>query len=250
LKSRNLLWVTLGTFAISLGVLVGGFVRTGRAQANPQETVVCRADFPFLRMSAKESVRVHTSWVDGDGDPINVRVEFLDRLGRVVEERTHSIAPKETISTMFDGPADKQRATEADTAKMVEFRTAVIVQPASGEDGFPAEVGCPQVVTTMERDAPGPGPLVVIPPSLPIGALQSILKRPCPCPSPSPSFPPPTDAGGTPPADTRPADFSFPADAHPPADAFIPPPPADTFIPPADTFIPPIDAGPGRPVRR
>jgi hypothetical protein len=231
-KPRNLLWVTLGTFALSLGVLVGGFVRTGRAQAPPDEAVVCRADFPLLRLGSKESVRVHTSWVDGDGEPINVRVEFWDRQGQVIEERTHAIAPKETISTLFKGGAPEEEAV-----KLFEFRTAVFVQPASGDEGFPAEVGCPQVVTSMERNSPGLAP-ALINPSLPIGILQSILKRPCPCPSPSPapSFPPPAD-GGFPAADMKPADFGLP-----PADMR----PADVSFPPADTFNPPpADVSPG-----
>ncbi len=255
MKPRNLLWMTLGTFAIALGVLVGGFVRTGRAQAQ-DETVTCRADFSLLRLAAKESVRVHTSFVDGDGEPLNVRVEFLDRLGRVVDTTTLSLPPKETVSAVFDGSADLTRVVERDATggtaaestaainvkPVSEFRTAVFVEPASGEGGFPAEIGCPQVVTAMERVSAAGGTSLILSPALPIGVLQSVL-RPCKnCPSPT--TPPPSDVGLS--TDTRPADTMFstdvsPADSFHPADTFLPPP-ADTFLPPADTFLPPADA--------
>jgi hypothetical protein len=254
-KPRSLLWMTLGTFAIALGVLVGGFVRTGRAQAQ-DETVTCRADFSLLRLAAKESVRVHTSYVNGDGEPLNVRVEFLDRLGRVVDTTTQSLAPKETVSAVFDGSADLTRVVEKDATggtaaeskaainvkPASEFRTAVFVEPASGEGGFPAEIGCPQVVTAMERVSAAGATSLVLSPELPIGVLQLVL-RPCKnCPSPT--TPPPSDAGF--PTDTRPVDTVFstdvsPADSFHPADTFLPPP-ADTFLPPADTFLPPADS--------
>jgi hypothetical protein len=239
LKPRNFVWVALGTFALGLGVLVGGFARTGQVQAQGQEPklVTCRADFAVLGLSGREKALVHAAWVEGDGDPVNVKFQFIDRSGQVLLEDGQAIEPSQTATSVLDPPG------RLDKSERLEFRATVIVEPGSGAPGFPAEKGCPQVITSLERTtARGDGILVLLP-SCEIGAVCHKLTIPSPPPSTPPTdLPNPTDVPPSvdvaPSVDARPpVDFHFPADMPPPVDA--PPPPADMPPPP-----PPVDAGP------
>jgi hypothetical protein len=217
MTSRNVLWVTFGTAAVALGALVGGFVRTGRAAANPEETVTCSAHFPLISMAKGESAFVHASWVEGEGDPITVKVQFIGRAGELVVERVNALAPNETVSPgMALIPQPQQ------------VRAAVLLEPASGGPGFPSETGCPQVIVGLERFDKSGGVTTVVAPSLPIG---SILTRP----SPPPDMPPPSDV-------QPPTDMPPPSDVQPPTD--VPPPPPDMPPPPPpDMPPPPPDVG-------
>jgi hypothetical protein len=246
LKPRNFVWVALGTFALGLGVLVGGFARTGQVQAQSQEPklVTCRADFAMIGLSGREKALVHASWVEGDGDPVNVKFQFIDRTGQVLLEDAQAIEPSQTATSELDPPG------RLDKSERLEFRATVIVEPGSGAPGFPVEKGCPQIVTSEERTtARGDGILVLLP-SCEIGAVCHKVTIPSPPPSTPPSdLPNPPDVPPSvdqhPPVDVAPSvdarppvDVSFPPDMPPPADA--PPPPAD--MPPPVDARPPVDA--------
>jgi hypothetical protein len=155
LTPKNFLWLSVGGVALVLGVLVGGFARTGRAQNAEPQFVTCRADFAAITITGLQQGRVRTSWVDGDGDALNVKVQFLDRRGQVLQESTQPLPPGETISSVL---------SLANITASQLFRTVVLVEPASGEPTFPADPGCPEVVTVLERmSATGVGNIVLSP---------------------------------------------------------------------------------------
>lgn len=213
MKSRNFLWVTLGTVAVGLGILVGGFARTGRAQAPEAETVTCRADFPFMGMVGREQARVHTSWVEGQGEPVVVKTQFFDRGGQPLQEDTQPLAPGETASTKFDPPG------RTDLSKRIQFRASVSIEPATGGPGFLAETGCPQVIAGLERTTYFGLAIEVVAPGLPIGWMHKV--RPSPCPSPS--LPPDMQASDLPVplVDVHFADAPTFVDARPPDASFV-----------------------------
>ena len=242
MRRGNFLWVALGTFAVGLGVLVGGFVRTGRAQVREPGTVTCRADFPVIGLSGREMALVHAAWVEGDGDPVNLKVQFIDRTGQVLDESTQALAPNETVSAKLDPPGRLEKS------ERLEFRAVVFVEPGAGGPGFPAESGCPQVITSLERTTARGDAILVVSPACAIGRM--CLR---PGATPSPEVSPPTDVAFPPdvmvPVDlAHPPDVFLPVDlAHPP-DVFLPvdltAPPPDVFLPvdlvhPPDLFLPP-----------
>ncbi len=252
MKPRNVLWVTLGTFAVVLGVLVGGFVRTGRAQTSEPRTVTCRADFPFMGLVGREQARVHTSWVDGQGDPVVVKTQFLDRKGAVLQESAEQVEPAATVSVRYDPQG------RTDQSGRIQFRAVVSLEPATGGPGFPEDTGCPEAITSLERTTPSGAGIAIVAPSFSLAWLQAVRVRPSPSPSPitPPDAGPLPDVGPMPdvgpgadfPAvDFHPPDFSVPDFSNPPPDFSVP----DFFNPPdaapvdfksADAFSP-MDAG-------
>jgi hypothetical protein len=212
-KSRNFLWVTLGTVAVGLGVLVGGFARTGRAQAPEAETVTCRADFPFMGLVGREQARVHVSWVEGQGEPVVVKTQFFDRGGQPLQEDTQPLAPNETVSTKFD-PEDR-----TENSKRIQFRAAVLIETATGGPGFPAETGCPQVIASLERTTHSGAGVAIVPPGIPIGWMHKVKPSPCP----SPSLPPDMSAPDSQPplVDMHPPDAPNFVDVRPPDAPFV-----------------------------
>jgi hypothetical protein len=234
-QPRNAVWVALGIFALALGVMVGAFARTEsvRAQAPEPEFVSCEADFPVLGIERDEDARVHAAWVGGEGgDGIDVKVLFIDRTGNVFQSSDHALAPGETVSVALDLNQFPNNAPRLD------FRAVLLLVPPSGMPGFPADKGCPAVITNLERLS-RKGTLVLPP-------VARVPERPCrTCPPPSPrpvdvppppdvqpfpDVPPPPDAHPDlpPPVDVRPPDMPPPVvDMPPPADMPPPPPPTD-----------------------
>jgi len=230
LKPRNFVWVALGTFALGLGVLVGGFVRTGQAQAPEQKLVTCRADFPVIGLSGNEQARVHAAWVEGDGEAVNLKIQFVDRTGQVLHEEAQALEPNQTVSSTLDPPG------RLDKSERLEFRAAVFVEPGSGAPGFPAETGCPQVLTSLERTTARGDAILVLAPACAIGRLchKAVV------PSPSPSAPP---VDVLPPVDVPPSvDMPPPVDVPPSVDMPPPSPPVD--MRPVDMPPPPVDVAP------
>jgi hypothetical protein len=207
-QARNAVWIALGIFAVALGVMVGAFARTDtvRAQEPPPQLVTCQADFAALGIERDEDARVNASLVDDEGDPIDVRIRFLDRNGAVLQESSSALGPGETVSVdLEEGRVNK--------ATRLDFRVAVLLKPGSGAPGFPAAGGCPRVATNLERLFHRSTTLVLNPAAL-------IAARPC-----HECQPPP------------PIDQAFPADLHPPDVPFPDAQPADLH--PVDSFPPP-----------
>jgi hypothetical protein len=222
-KRSNALWMALAISAAGLGAVLG-FVRTGKAQTEP-ELVTCRADFPVVGIVGGESGRVHATWVSSEGatDPLNVRIQFFDTSGRLLKEETLALAPGTDVASELVAPK-----TGGKVASRLEFRADVQVQPSNGDPGFPADTGCPEVLTSLELISGG-RTFLFVPPGCAVG-------RHCPgkCnPSPSPTPTPPTIDGMMPDA-SFPMDTSTPpplTDMTFPMDLATPPPLTDMAFP-------------------
>jgi hypothetical protein len=220
-KPSSALWAGLTVAAAGLGAVVG-FVRTGSAQAPDPELVSCEADYATVGIAEGERARLHATAL-GTSDTVNVHFQFFDTAGNLLKDEVLALAPKTDVASELTGPASKKGGR-------LEFRATVIVTPASGDPGFPADQGCPDVLTSMELIS-GIRTFVVVAPSCPIG-------RHCPskCPSPSPT--------PTPPVTDLSPDFATDSVTPPPPDlSFNPdlahPPPVDGVSFPFDLSAPP-----------
>lgn len=201
MKASNALWAALALSAAGLGAVLG-FVRTGTAQADAELTT-CRADYAMVGIATGERGRVHVTWAHPDGtasDPLNIRVQFFDGTGALLKEDVLTLAPNTDVASEILAPKRKDAATRED--RRLEFRAVVTVEPPNGDPGFPADTGCPDVITSLEL-VNGIRTFLVVAPTCPVG-------RHCPskCPVPSPTPPPAIDAvtdGVTP-------DLAFPPD--------------------------------------